>query len=147
MAELCDSASTCGGRGGLECCPAPPPASYRGMLEMTPEEKFLFDLQGFIVVPGFLTPAEVGRLNEAIDANHDRVVVDGNANIGGSKSLAGSGKRMTMAGLLNLPHPWCEPFRALLAHPKLLPYLNTLLGRGWKLDHGPQIFMAEEGAE
>ena len=32
-------------------------------------EKYLFDLQGFLVVDNFLTPAEVQTLNEAVDAN------------------------------------------------------------------------------
>lgn len=117
------------------------------MLEMSPEEKFLFDLQGFLVVSGFLSPGEVAALNEAIDANHDRVIVDSNIKTDGSPNLAGTGKRMTMTGLLTLPQPWCRPFRDLLAHPKLTPYLNSMLGRGWKLDHSPQIFIANEDAE
>src|SRR5581483_5905281 len=105
------------------------------MLEMTAEEKFLFDLQGFIVIRNFLTEQEVKALNDAIDANYDRVQVDGNANIGESSNLGGSGKRMTLAGMLTFEEPHCQPFRDLLAHPKLLPYLNTMLGRGWRLDH------------
>ena len=41
------------------------------MLEMTEREKFLFDLQGFLVVRDFLTDEEVKALNEAFDANVD----------------------------------------------------------------------------
>ena len=33
------------------------------------------------------------------------------------------------------PHPWCEPFRSLLAHPVILPRLNEILGEGCRLDH------------
>ena len=40
---------------------------------MTPRELYRFDVQGFLVVPGALTPAEVAALNEAIDANRDRL--------------------------------------------------------------------------
>ena len=31
---------------------------------MTPEEKFIFDLEGYIVIKNVLTPAEVSALNE-----------------------------------------------------------------------------------
>lgn len=117
------------------------------MLEMSDREKFLFDLQGFLVVKGLLSEKEVRRLNEAVDANQDQIKEDTNVNIGASTTLAGAGKRMMLGGLLTLPHPWCEPFRELLAHPKLIPYLNTMLGPGWKMDHAPAIFIAEQGAE
>jgi len=117
------------------------------MLEMTAREKFLFDLEGFLVVPNFLTAEEVIRLNEAVDANADQIVDDRNANTMGSALLAGSQKRRILKDLLVLPHPWCEPFRELLTHPKLIPYLNTMLGVGWKMDHSPVMFVAEEGAE
>lgn len=117
------------------------------MLEMTDEEKFLFDVQGFLVVPGFLTAGEVGRLNEAVDANLERITDDANVNLGGSQTLAGTRKRQMLDDLLRLDQPWCQPFRELLAHPKLLPYLNTMLGPGWKMDHAPAMFVAEQGAE
>jgi len=117
------------------------------MLEMTAREKFLFDVQGFLVVPGFLTPGEVKVLNEAVDANAERIVEDRNANIMGSSSLAGSQKRRILEDLLVLPHPWCEPFRELLVHRRLIPYLNTMLGVGWKMDHSPVMFVADNGAE
>lgn len=117
------------------------------MLEMTDREKFLFDVQGFLVVLGFLSPGEVERLNKAVDANEDKIVADRNVNIDGSSTLAGTGKRRILNDLLVLDHPWCEPFRELLAHPKLLPYLNTMLGVGWRMDHSPAMFVAEQGAE
>ena len=52
------------------------------MKEMTEREKYLFDLQGFLVVRDFLTPEEVAALNEAVDANADVIGEDGNSNIG-----------------------------------------------------------------
>eukprot|EP01052_Picozoa_sp_SAG31_P080072 SAG31_NODE_39818_length_285_cov_0.838710_1_plen_62_part_01 len=39
--------------------------------------------------------------------------------------------------MLTWPKPHCLPFRDLLAHPKIIPYMNTFFGRGWKLDHHP----------
>lgn len=117
------------------------------MLEMSAREKFLFDVQGFLVVKGLLTSEEVDQLNRAVDANRDLVHVDSNQNIGASTTLRGTGKRMMLSDLLTLPNSSCEPFRSLLAHPRMVPYLNTMLGPGWKLDHAPAIFMAEPGAE
>jgi hypothetical protein len=117
------------------------------VLEMTDRERFLFDVQGFLVVPGFLSAREVGRLNEAVDANDPKVVEDPNINIAGSSTLAGTAKRRILNDLITLDHPWCDPFRDLLAHPKLLPYLNTMLGPGWRMDHAPALFVADRGAE
>jgi hypothetical protein len=39
--------------------------------------------------------------------------------------------------MLTWEHPHCQPFRDLLAHRKIIPYMNTFFGRGWKLDHHP----------
>jgi hypothetical protein len=117
------------------------------LLEMTDHEKFLFDVQGFLVIPGFLTPAEVDQLNQAVDANADKIVDDGNVNTANSTTLAGTRKRQILHELMTLDSPWREPFRDLLAHPKLLPYLNTMLGPGWKMDHSPAMFVADQGAE
>ena len=39
---------------------------------MNDTEKFLFDLQGFIVVREFLSQGEVKALNDAFDANWDQ---------------------------------------------------------------------------
>ncbi len=96
---------------------------------MTDREKYLFDVQGYLVVRNFLTPEEVARLNEAIDANRDRMTEH-------------EGTYM-----MEWEHPWCEPFREMLAHPKAIPYLNTMHGRGWRLDHSPVVFYARPGTE
>lgn len=39
--------------------------------------------------------------------------------------------------MLTWEQPHCQSFRNLLAHSKLIPYMNTFFGRGWKLDHHP----------
>ena len=36
-------------------------------------EKYLFDLQGYIVLEGVLSEAEVARANEAVDRHADRI--------------------------------------------------------------------------
>ena len=112
---------------------------------MNDTEKFLFDLQGYIVVPGFLSPDEVSALNDAFDANWDQRRDDDNRDPSGN--MAGSDRRGMFTGMLTWEQPHCRPFRDLLAHPKLLLYLDTLHGRGWKLDHEPYMLTGGKGIE
>lgn len=114
---------------------------------MTQREKYLYDLQGYLIVREFLTPAEVDELNAAIDAHSDQIVEAADGELSGSTTLVGERKRTNLAGFLTWPHPYCDPFRTLLAHPRLVPYLNEMLGRGWRMDHWPQLFHAWKGAE
>ncbi|MBT5828699.1 MAG: hypothetical protein HOH77_00790, partial [Candidatus Latescibacteria bacterium] len=112
---------------------------------MTEREQFLFDLQGFLVMRDFLSTAEVSALNAAVDANFDKKGEDGNSVAGGN--LDGDFKRGMFNGMLTWDKPHCLPFRHLLAHPKIIPYLNTMMGRGWKMDHSPFILTSTIGAE
>ena len=108
-------------------------------------EKFLFDLQGFLKVPGFLSDAEVNALNDAFAANADKRGEDGNRNA--PKKMIGTQPRGMFTGMLEWPKPHCLPFRNLLAHKKLIPYLNTLHGRGWRMDHAPFMLTGGKGSE
>jgi ectoine hydroxylase-related dioxygenase (phytanoyl-CoA dioxygenase family) len=117
------------------------------MNEMSEREKYLFDVQGFLVVRNVLTPDEVARLNAAVDANRDRRGEDGNSGTGNSATLRTGTKRGIFTGMLTWERPWCNPFRELLAHPKAIPYLNTMLGRGWRMDHAPFLLCGGAGAE
>tara|TARA_B110000438_G_scaffold288711_1_gene322484 strand:- start:1763 stop:2629 length:867 start_codon:yes stop_codon:yes gene_type:complete len=112
---------------------------------MSDREKYLFDLQGFLVVKNFLDTDEIQAFNEAIEANQDKR--GEHASGLESPELAGTHKRGHYAGMLTWDKPWCQPFRDILAHRKLVPYLNTFFGRGWKLDHSPDILTATKGAE
>ncbi len=56
---------------------------------MTEREKYLFDINGYLVVRNILTDAEVVGLNEAIEANKHELREDGNSNTAGSKFLQG----------------------------------------------------------
>ena len=35
----------------------------------------------------------------------------------------------------------------MLAHPKTTPHLNSILGDGWRLDHGPGLIAMDRGCE
>ncbi len=116
------------------------------MLEMSDREKFLFDLQGFLHVKQILSPEEVKAMNEAIDANAEPWSEDkwtGPNPYGGG--MAGKDAEFGAGGILEWPQPYCQPFRNLLAHPKAIPYLNSIFGRGWKLDHTPGCIRARKG--
>ena len=85
---------------------------------MNGTEKFLFDLQGFIKVPGFLSDAEVNALNDAFDANADKRGEDGNSNA--PKKMEGTQPRGMFTGMLEWEKPHCLPFRNLLAHKEII---------------------------
>lgn len=117
---------------------------------MNEQEKFLFDLNGFLVVRNVLTPQEVDELNAAVDAHqasgeHARPREDPalkNARPGSAMSAAGS--RVDVGGLLG----WDTPgFRRLLAHPKIVPYLNDLCGAGYRMDHQPFVISQSSESE
>ena len=49
--------------------------------------------------------------------------------------------------MLGWEKPWRDPFRAMIAHPKLVPYLHAILGPGFRMDHNPGLITMREGAE
>jgi ectoine hydroxylase-related dioxygenase (phytanoyl-CoA dioxygenase family) len=83
------------------------------------EEQYFFDLQGYLVVDDVLSPDEVAGLNRLIDAAPDRAA--------------------------HAPaYQWDEAFRRLIDHPKVLPYLVTLVGPTVRLDHD-RVVVAKPG--
>lgn len=117
------------------------------MLRMSPRQEFLFDVQGYLRIPAVLSPAEVDRLNAAIDAQADLSADDANRHDGGTPALATGRPRSQLRGLLTLAQPWCQPFRDLLAHAGIRPALTSLLGPGWRMDHEPFVMLSDTGAE
>ena len=85
-----------------------------------------------------LSDTEVSKVLAALPST--AAVEDGNAvRLGAS--------RRDIGGLLSWPQPYCEPFRGLLCHPRLQPVLDTILGRGYRLDHGPSIIEMMDGCD
>ena len=80
---------------------------------MTGEEKFAVDLEGYLVIKNVLTNDEVAELNAIIDKGD----------------------------LQGPPSLWGEPFRRLIDHPNILPYLIEMLGPHVRLDHDYALFM------
>ena len=112
---------------------------------MNDDDKFFFDLKGFVHLKGVLSQEEVDRCNAAIDAHADRFFQTERTLEGDSKVLGGTDKQKWMEGMLEWERPHCEPFRDLLVHPVIQPYLNELLGGGYRLDHGPLLIAMDKG--
>ena len=113
--------------------------------EMSPDEKYLFDLTGFLIVRDVLSEEHLKLANEAIDSMELNPSPE---YFGDSVALRGENRSTRLGnseGLMELPHPHCEPFREMLAHPKTIPHLNTILGEGWRLDHGPGLIAMDRG--
>lgn len=123
---------------------------FRTFAAMTPAEKYLFDTNGFIIVPQVLSPDEVAKCQAAIDERKDQFLErTGRLRLGGNSPLAGDGTtgRQDLAGILGWKIPGGSPFRQLLAHPRLLPYIEEVCGKGYRMDHQPFILQQQAGAE
>ncbi len=83
---------------------------------MSNEENYAFDVAGYLHIPSVLTQDEVAALNEALEF------------IGESDTLLGG------------TSPYREFFRDLLVHPKLVWYLNQIVGHGFRLEQAPQLY-------
>ena len=106
--------------------------------ELSERDKFLIDLQGFLVIPGVLSPDEVLSLNAAVDASWDSFYTDSAGETHACRTAGHQSKAFhELRGMLEWAKPHCQPFRDLLAHPNIIPCMNTLHGRGWRMDHSP----------
>jgi ectoine hydroxylase-related dioxygenase (phytanoyl-CoA dioxygenase family) len=102
----------------------PRAAWHREKHTVNDEERYLFDLQGYLVVEGVLSTEEVAELNRLIDRQ----------GLPEPDTLIESQR---FGGFLD----WGQPFRDLLDHPRVLPYLAELLGPAPRLDHAYGIAM------
>jgi len=117
---------------------------------MTEHEKFMFDLNGFIVVRNVFSADEVAAANRAVDAQAAGLQPRDEAALRNAETgspLAATGPRLDMGGMLLWPEPHCNIFRRVLAHPKLLPYYTALCGPGYRLDHQPLLIAQHKDSE
>ncbi len=115
---------------------------------MTDDEKFLFDLNGYLCIENVLTGDEVAAANATLD-KHDHLIEKIEPILSGnSQALKGQTGRGSFKGnLLTLEHPWCDPFRLMLTHPKIVDIFNEVLDEGFRLDHGPGLITADHTTE
>ncbi len=113
---------------------------------MTEAEKYLLDVHGYVIIEGALSPAEVEAANAAIDHHADKINIRPNDLANESTTLGGTTGRGDLGGMLTWEKPHCDVFRDMIAHPALTPYLEELLGPGFRLE-GLGIITMDEGAE
>lgn len=123
---------------------------------MTDHEKYLFDVHGYLVIEGALSPEQVDAANAAIDHHADQINLLPNNNLArGSKTLTGSEGRGGLGGMLTWERPHCDPFRDMMVSPSFTPQLEEILGPGFRLnaisiitmDKGAEGFWFHEGGE
>lgn len=123
-------------------------AALRGFSDA---DRYLFDLNGFLLIRGVLSREEVRAANTAMDAHadtaHERTGILRNTRL--RTPLAGDGRsgRRDMGGMLEWDRPYSDVFRSLLAHPRLVPALTALCGPGYRMDHMPLGLMQDKGSE
>ena len=106
------------------------------------EEFYFWDLNGYLVLRGVMDEEWLQAANAAVDRFADRVEV-GAELARGSQSLAGTGRPL-LGGLLELPAPYCEPFRKMVAHPAVEHRLNWMGASGGRMG-GATGFVAVKG--
>jgi ectoine hydroxylase-related dioxygenase (phytanoyl-CoA dioxygenase family) len=96
---------------------------------VTEKDRYRFDLEGYLVVPGALDSEQVAQLNDAIDRHQLGYTPD--ASTGGRRAV----------GFIGLD----QAFLDLMANPRVMPYLLEWLGPKLRLDHYYMLF-ADAGA-
>jgi hypothetical protein len=111
-----------------------------GVPEVLHDYAYLFDTQGYVVLRGILSAPEVRALNASCDHHRDDFE-QSPSYAGGSPALSPGGEGPSREGPrgnpLEWPQPWCEPVRECLCHAGVAPFLDLVIGEGWRLDHGP----------
>ena len=100
------------------------------MYKVTDEEKFLFDIQGFLILRGAIDRKIVDQLDQAVVENeamdHDESWADGLPVVTGQHFIKDTNTehQVRLNGL-----PRLDPvFDQLIAHPAILPYLKEFMG-------------------
>lgn len=114
---------------------------------MTPDEKYLFDLNGYIVVENVLTPAEVALANEGIDKHIAELHIRTDSLANNSPTLSGNRGRGELGGMMAWEEPYGSLFRSTLGQRNIVPHLTELLGRGFRVDHLTTLFTMDKGTE
>ena len=112
---------------------------------MTHRERYFWDLNGHLVVPGVLTSEEVAAANDALDHADERMRNGTDAyaeRLRESANAAWIDGTLVRTGpeahfLLTIEPPHCEPFRRMLIHPEIVGRLREMCGAGFRLDSGP----------
>ena len=96
---------------------------------MNEQEKYLFDLRGYLVVKDALSPAQVAHLADRLEQHRS----DGERLFGSDRTRypKGAGTAWSAPSLLE----WGGTYVDLIDLPSIAPYLEALLGPDYRLDH------------
>lgn len=93
---------------------------------MTDEERYLFDLQGYLRIENAIEPEALAEINAWLDAQAET-----------DPAFGGQTGNTHLENILT----WGPRFRDLLDNPRVLPTLIELLGDRLRLDHDYAIFL------
>ena len=101
------------------------------MGKLTANQRYLFDLCGYVIPADHVTAART-----AISANLHRFK-ERTGEMRESKLAAFQGDgvrgRLDCGTMLNWDKPYCDVFRKYLVIPQLIPVMNELCGKGYRL--------------
>jgi len=125
-------------------------AEHTYPIEMSEAERYLFDLNGYIIIRNVLSAEEVAEANSVIDKHQDAMIErkeDALRNTVKGTKFSGTGTgRKDLGGVLE----WGEDskiFKKILAHPRLVPIFHGIVGKGYRMDHLPFVIAQDKGAE
>lgn len=101
---------------------------------MDPIQRYMFDVQGFLVIEDFLPDGLVASLNASIDACVEQARPLPFSLAQGSTALGGGLKRSDLDHPLSLPEPWCDPFWEVLSFPRAIELMLEFVGEGLRHD-------------
>ena len=120
---------------------------------MTELEKYMFDLNGYLVLPGVLSDKEVDEINALMD----EVLGDWHIKTNSGHIITGfdeetakeentDRKKNAVGFYSGRLLDWGAPVRKLVGHEKVLSYLIEVTGRTLRLDHQYAILMRAKPA-
>ena len=111
---------------------------------MTDDEKYFFDLNGYLVLRDLIDADTLRRCHAAIDHYDDQIEVNERRLEGDSKALASDVRQRWSDDMVTWERPYCEPFRQLMIHPRLKPYLHELMG-AYHMIARPRLVLMDKG--
>ena len=97
---------------------------------MTEEQKYIFDVQGYLVVESVLSPGQVSTMVADMESQ-------------GIREPENDPGKSRFGGFLR----WGEEWRALIDQPRIFPILTELIGHKFRLDHAYGMAMRYGGAQ
>ena len=106
------------------------------MGKLTANQRYLFDVCGYVVLRNIIPADHVTAAQTAISANLHRFKErTGEMRESTLAAFQGDGVRgrLDCGTMLNWDKPYCDVFRKYLVIPQLIPVINELCGKGYRL--------------